>query len=100
MHLLYVDESGHTADPLHQYFVLAGVSLYERQTWWIAKELDQIAERFDPANPGDVELHGSPMLQGRGGWKMHDRGLREQAMKDALTCLSASHPGNRLFLRW
>lgn len=97
MHLLYVDESGHTADPLHQYFVLAGVSLYERQNWWIAKELDQIAERFDPANPGDVELHGSPMLQGRGGWKMHNRGLREQAMKDALTCLTASHPGNRLF---
>lgn len=97
MYLLYVDESGHTADPLQEYFILCGVAVFERQGWWIANELDQIAARFDPANPSEVELHGSPMLQGRGAWKQHGRPSREQAMKDALSVLTASHPSNRLF---
>ena len=97
MFLLYVDESGHAADPLQEYFVLAGVAVFERQGWWIANELDQIAGRFDPANPGEIELHGSPMLQGRGAWKQHDRAKREQAMKDALSALTQSHPSNRIF---
>ncbi|MBL9153073.1 MAG: DUF3800 domain-containing protein [Verrucomicrobiales bacterium] len=97
MYLLYVDESGHTADPHQNYFILAGVAVFERQGWWIANELDQIAARFDPANPNEVELHGSPMLQGRGVWKQHGRAIREQAMKDALSALTVSHPSNRLF---
>ena len=31
MHLLYVDESGSTHDPNLKYFVLAGLSVFERQ---------------------------------------------------------------------
>lgn len=97
MYLLYVDESGHAADPLQKHFVLAGVSVFERQSWWMANELDKIAERFDPASPDSVELHGSPMLQGREGWKQHDRAKRLQAMLDSLSVLTVSHPGNKLF---
>jgi hypothetical protein len=91
MHLLYVDESGHASDPKQEYFVLAGISVFERRCWWISNELDQIAARFDPANPQSVELHGSPMLQGRGGWKLHKRELREQAMIDALAVAASNH---------
>jgi hypothetical protein len=97
MYLFYVDESDHGADPNQRYFVLAGFSVFERQSWWISEELDQIAYRFDPATPGAVELHGSPMLQGRDGWKLHPRADREQAMKDALSVLTASHRGNVAF---
>jgi hypothetical protein len=97
MYLFYVDESGHGADPNQRYFVLAGFSVFERQSWWISEELDQIASRFDPANPDAVELHGSPMLQGRDGWKLHPRADREQAMKDALTAFTSSHPSNAAF---
>ena len=65
MYLLYADESGTTHDPVQQYFVLAGFCIFERQGYWISNELDQIASRFDPADPGSIELHGSPMFDGR-----------------------------------
>jgi hypothetical protein len=32
MHLFHVDESGSVADPAQQYFVLAGVAIFERKT--------------------------------------------------------------------
>ena len=47
MYLLYVDESGTTHDPNQQYFVLAGFCVFERQGYWVAKELDDIAARFE-----------------------------------------------------
>lgn len=66
MYLLYADESGTTQDPSQQYFVLAGLCVFERQGFWVSSELDKIAARFNPADPASVELHGSPMLAGRG----------------------------------
>lgn len=96
MFLLYVDESGHSKDPNQKYFVLAGVSVFERQSWWLSNELDDIAKRFNKACPEEIELHGSPMLQGRGGWKSCKREDREQAMKDALGLISQS-PKSRVF---
>ena len=61
MHLLYVDESGSVSDPSQRFFVLTGVSVFERKTHWIEQKLNAIASRFDPANPHSVELHGAPM---------------------------------------
>ena len=69
MHLLYVDESGAVTDPSQKFFVLTGVSVFERKTHWIEQELNAIAERFDQADPHSVELHGSPMHVGRGIWR-------------------------------
>lgn len=97
MFLFYVDESGHAADPNQNFFILAGISVFERQSWWISEELDRIAARFNPADPGSIELHGSPMLQGRDGWKAHPWEDRVQAMRDALSVFTASHIGNRAF---
>jgi hypothetical protein len=64
MYLLYLDDSGSTTDNSQQYFVLAGLSVFERQGWWISQELEKIAAAFNPADPASVELHGSPMLNG------------------------------------
>jgi len=50
MHLLYVDESGSVADPAQQYFVLAGVCVFERKTHWIEQALNAIAHTFSPDN--------------------------------------------------
>jgi hypothetical protein len=61
MHLLYLDESGSISDPCQRYFVLAGLSVFERSTHWIETELNAIAERFNPSDPYSIELHGSPM---------------------------------------
>jgi Protein of unknown function (DUF3800) len=84
VHLLYVDESGSVADASQQYFVLAGVAIFERKTHWIEQNLNSIAAKFSPAAPHDVELHGSPMRSGRDGWKAHPLNDRLGAIKDAL----------------
>ena len=100
MHLLYLDESGSVADPQQRHFVLGGLSIFERSTHWIEKELNQIALRFarDPNCPYDVELHGSPMRTGRDGWDAHHVPDRIQAIKDALSTLQRHHPRDiRLF---
>lgn len=84
MHLLYLDESGSVADPNQKFFVLAGVAVFERKTHWVEQRLNDVAARFSPANPYDVELHGSPMRSGRDGWKAFPLQDRLQAIKDAL----------------
>ena len=97
MYLLYADESGSAPDPNQNHFVLAGVSLFERQGWWISNELDRIAERFNPADPISVELHESPMMGGRGSWQPFSKQDRLKAIEDALSVLAYSHPSNRIF---
>lgn len=84
MHLLYIDESGSVADPAQRYFVLAGLSVFERKTHWVEQPLNDIAARFNPQDPWSIELHGSPMRSGREGWKTHSLADRLQAMKDVL----------------
>jgi hypothetical protein len=97
MHMLYCDESGTVNDPAQRHFVLAGVSLFERQNFWIASELDRIAARFNPADPASVELHGNPMFQGKGIWRKFPTDVRVQAMKDCLSVLANSEKSNRVF---
>ena len=97
MYLLYADESSSGGDGGPRVFVLAGVSLFERQGFWISRELDMIAARFNPADPGAVELHASPMFTGRRSWRKTDRDARLQAIKDALHVFANSHYCNRIF---
>lgn len=84
MHLLYLDESGSASDPNQQYFVLAGVSVFERESHWVEQQLNTVAHRFAPDAPHSVELHGSPMRSGNGAWRRHSKDERLQAIKDAL----------------
>jgi hypothetical protein len=99
MYLLYADESGSIGDPTERYFVLAGLSVFEREPHWLEKDLEEIAKRFDPLDPQSVELHGSPMRAGKGKWRHHPRHVREQAILDALSVgVCNRHPGHvRLF---
>lgn len=98
MHLLYCDESGSVSDASQEHFILAGISLFERQGYWIAHELDKIAARFNPADPGSVELHGNAMLAGRKYWRQFSKLDRVNAIKDALQIFADSNRSNRLFL--
>lgn len=82
MHLLYLDESGN--DPSLPFFVLAGVSVSERQTHWIEQDMNAIAKRFTNDALTDIELHGSPMHTGNKRWRKVEPELRTQAIKDAL----------------
>ena len=91
MHLLYADESGSIQDASQRYFVLAGFSVFERKTYWMGRELDAIAARFDPAEPHSIELHGSPMLNGFGIWRRFTVAERVNAIKDALQIISVTN---------
>ncbi|HEY0393709.1 MAG TPA: DUF3800 domain-containing protein [Candidatus Elarobacter sp.] len=97
MYLLYLDESGSVKDASQQYFVLAGVALFERQTHWLAEKLEMLAARIDPADPASVELHGSPMLNGHGPWKAVPRAERIALIEEALSAFAATHSANRVF---
>jgi hypothetical protein len=98
MHLLYLDESGTSTDPEEEYFVLAGVSVFERKAHFIEQDLNEIARRFDPYNPHEVELHGSPMRGGKKFWRRFERDVRFRALEDALEVVRTHYPrGIRLF---
>ena len=84
MHLLYADEAGHVSDSSQKHFVLCGVSVPEDKAWWLCQDLDRIAARFNPADPSAIELHGSPMVNGRGVWRSFPLQDRIKAIRDAI----------------
>lgn len=97
MHLLYADESGAVSDPNQKHFILAGISLFERQTFWISNELEKTAARFDQAEPSSIELHGNPMFQGKKYWRKFPTETRIEAIRDCLQIFTNSHKSNRIF---
>ncbi len=97
MHLLYLDESGHSHDPSTDFFVLAGFSIFERSTHWLEAAIDPIAARFDPLNPETIEFHGAPMRGGKEYWKSIDPAQRVQAVVDILSLLANPQLKLRVF---
>jgi hypothetical protein len=90
MHILYVDDSGSVGNPDEKYFVLGGVSVFERGMYHQMASADACVEGFGLGDHREIELHGSPMYTGREGvWRsVRDRGRREQMIKDALATFS------------
>jgi len=97
MHLLYADESGSSNDPKQIHFVIAGISVFERQGFWICNQLDEIASKINPADPSSVELHGSPMFGGKAIWRKIPKDQRIETIKEALRVFANSHESNRMF---
>ncbi len=59
MHILYLDEAGtHTGA---RYFVVAGLSLFERQTYYLAEELSRLQASYFPEEAEPVEFHASAL---------------------------------------
>jgi hypothetical protein len=69
MHLLYLDDAGSAANPSEEYFVLAGVSVFESQTNWFTQELDRTIGtqwgiiRNLADTPFFVDSHASRLVQ-------------------------------------
>lgn len=55
MYLLYVDESGEPLSVNDQHFVLAGIGVFERQTYWLSQQLDALETELFGAPPGALE---------------------------------------------
>lgn len=99
MYLLYADESGSIDDPNGDFFVLAGISVFERQTHWLDEKIAAIAARFHDAFQGGCELHGSPMHSGRDGWKSAATPQqRAQAVVDVFHLLNQPQSKIKIFV--
>lgn len=97
MHLLYLDESGHSHDPSTDFFVLAGFSVFERSTHWLESAITPIAARFNATNPGAIEFHGAPMRGGKEIWRDVHPTERVQAVVDILNLLGDQQMKLRVF---
>lgn len=97
MHLLYLDESGHTHDPATNFFVLAGFAVFERSTHWLESRISPIAARFNPQEPSAIEFHGSPMYSAKDDWSGIAPAERVQALVDVLSLLGNQQLKLRVF---
>ncbi len=84
MHLLYLDDSGSAKNPSDKYVILAGISVYERQTHWLGQELDKLAAKAWPEKPQSLEFRGSDIFSGKKHWRGIDKYKRLEIYREAL----------------
>ena len=60
MHIIYLDESGTHTEA--RYFALAGLAVFESDTYFLAKELDQLQARYFPDETSPIPFHASSLL--------------------------------------
>lgn len=68
MYLLYIDESGNAHDAGDRHFVLAGLAVFERRTYWMQREAELIKARHFPTSP-PIDFHAQPIRNGQGFWR-------------------------------
>jgi hypothetical protein len=49
---MYLDESGNPDDPSDTHFVVAGVAVFERVTFFLSQAVDLVQEKHFPAKQG------------------------------------------------
>ena len=98
MYLLYIDGSGSIKNPKENYFILGGISVFERQIFHLIRDIDRFVESLDLGDPEDIELHASVIANGRERpWKGIPRKRRLQIIEDALEIVRQSHASSKLF---
>ena len=98
MHILYIDGSGSSSNPKEKHFILAGVAVFERTVFHAIKALDDVVDSFDLGQPSsEIEIHGNPMLQGKGEWRSVPRHRRIEMMRKALGVLAGAAKTARAF---
>ena len=96
MYLLYLDDSGAVKNAGDSHIVLAGLSVFERQTHWLSGRLNGLARELWPDSPDTLEFRGNAIIAGRGKWRGIDKADRLKAYETALGYLRDS-PHVRLF---
>jgi hypothetical protein len=97
MYLLYIDESGNPDDPADRYFVIGGVAVFERVTFYLSRDLERLQDTRLPGVP-PVEFHAAPIRSGTGFWRPIDLAVRNQLLDDiGQTIARANQSGLSLF---
>ena len=98
MHLLYLDGSGSVRNPSERYFVLAGISVFERQIYHLISATDAFVTSLDIGDTHNIELHGSVMANGKEApWKGMTRKRRLDVIERSLCLLRDDRWGMRAF---
>ncbi len=95
MYLLYLDESGNENNPSDRYFVLGGMALFERQTYFLANAIDELQRRHFPGRP-PVHFHATEIRAGKGFWRDVPPGTRTQVLSDLISELLLSPARGRV----
>lgn len=95
MYLLYLDESGNENDPVDRFFVLGGIALFERQTFFLVKAIEAIQEKFFP-NHQPIPLHASEMRSGRDFWRRVAPETRQAILQEVCNAIAAAPAKHRL----
>ncbi len=91
MYILYLDDSGSANNKNEEYLVLGGVSVFERDVYWITSKLDKLAASLYLENPSAVEFHASEIFSGRRPpWNGMSKELRRDVIKKVLQILADS----------
>src|SRR5258708_27499135 len=97
MYILYLDESGNPDDPADKHFVIGGIAVFERQTFFLSHEVDLIQEKHFPGIP-PLEFHASHIRSGKGFWRSIASVTRSAVLDDLAQVISkANNPGVMLF---
>ena len=95
MYLLYLDESGNENDPNDRYFVLAGMALFERQTFFLTRDIEAIQEKHFP-NHQPIPFHASEIRSGRNMWRRVEPEKRAQVLDDLSSAIMQSPARGRI----
>ena len=97
MYLLYLDESGNESDPKDRHFILAGIAIFERVTFFLAKYLDEVQTRHFPGVQ-PIPFHASHIRTGMDFWRKVDPKVRATVLEDIGGVIKrAKYPGAVLF---
>ena len=86
MYLLYLDDAGSVKSPSERFFILAGIAIFERQVYFLDKEMSKLAVRIAPSDCEHLEFHGNEMQSGRKLWRKlcQNKDGRRTAIRHAL----------------
>lgn len=59
MHIVYLDESGTHTEA--RYFVVAGLAVFERNTFFLARDLNDLQAKYFPQSTDLIEFHASSL---------------------------------------
>lgn len=96
VHLLYLDESGNPGGADDKHFVLAGISAFEQNTYFLARDVDSIKQRYFPTVP-PLDFHASRIRAGLGFWRHVDKPTRDAVLTDLGNVIGRSAGAVRLF---
>src|SRR5258706_15437644 len=95
MYLLYLDESGNENDPVDRYFVLGGIALFERQTFFLVKAIEAIQDKYFP-NHQPIPFHASEIRSGHELWRKTTPETRQAVLQEICKAIECSPARGRV----